>query len=165
MLTILLLKYIQLKPEVYHLACKGFFYIWPQIWLEIRAFGFLYKSFQFSQIMYFSRDRISFPPPYFFSPEMVIMANRFHLSFIRLQNISPKIKAFVPMCILKLWSHFLCFFWGKGFLLTERSFSLCRYTIPFTLNGDAYSQFSQYLHQVSNVSKAMTSSSGLSLMV
>lgn len=65
----------------------------------------------------------------------VIMTKQY-FSFIRSQNTSPKVEVFAPVCICKLQSDFLCFFWCVWFLLAEGSFSPPWYWTRLTVNNE-----------------------------
>lgn len=69
-----------------------------------------------------------------------------YFSFIRSQHMSPKVKVFAPVCICKLQSDFLCFFWSICFLLAEGSFSSPWYWAHFTVNNERV--LCQHLHKV-----------------
>ena len=79
-----------------------------------------------------------FPP----NVTMVIMAKQFNFSLIRPQDMSPKIKVFVPVCFANCNLAFLCRFWSNGFFLAEWPFSPCQYRTRFTVDDDTLLQVS-----------------------
>ncbi|MEQ2309254.1 hypothetical protein AMECASPLE_036746 [Ameca splendens] len=65
------------------------------------------------------------------------LAKHFGVSFIRQHVMFALIKVFVPECICKLYSGFLCCFQSNGFFLSEFPFSPCWYMMGFTVDNDS----------------------------